>query len=102
MIKIDYQTQRLSLRFFLLMLVLFGFQVLFGLLIAVQLVDLRLLSCILNFSVVRAEHTYLGILWILSGFIGTILFVGPLLSRRELAAPGLIRFVFWALLAVTL
>jgi len=54
MIKIDYQTQRLSLRFFLLMLVLFGFQVLFGLLIAVQHVDPRLLSGILNFNVLRA------------------------------------------------
>lgn len=102
MIKIDYQTQRLSLRFFLLMLVLFGFQVLFGLLIAVQHVDPRLLAGLLNFNVLRAEHTNLGILWILSGFIGTILFVGPLLSRRELAAPVLIRFLFWALLAVTL
>ncbi|MHA3902493.1 cbb3-type cytochrome c oxidase subunit I [Castellaniella sp. WN] len=102
MIKIDYQTQRLSLRFFLLMLVLFGFQVLFGLLIAVQHVDPHLLSGILNFNILRAEHTNLGILWILSGFIGTILFIGPLLSRRELAAPVLIRFLFWALLAVTL
>ncbi|CAM3806982.1 cbb3-type cytochrome c oxidase subunit I [Castellaniella denitrificans] len=102
MIKIDYQTQRLSLRFFLLMLVLFGFQVLFGLLIAVQHVDPHLLSGVLNFNILRAEHTNLGILWILSGFIGTILFVGPLLSRRELAAPGLIRFLFRALLAVTL
>ena len=35
-----------------------------------------------------------------SGFIGTILFVGPLLSRRELAAPWLIKFLFYALLAV--
>ena len=102
MIQIDYHTQRLSLRFFLLMLILFGFQVLFGLLIAVQHVDPRLLSGMLNFNILRAEHTNLGILWILSGFIGTILFVGPLLSRRELAAPGLIRFLFWALLAVTL
>lgn len=101
MIQIDYHTQRLSLRFFLLMLILFGFQVLFGLLIAVQHVDPRLLSGILNFNILRAEHTNLGILWILSGFIGTILFVGPLLSRRELYAPWLIKFLFYALVAVT-
>jgi len=102
MIKIDYQTQRLSLRFFVLMLVLFGFQVALGLVVAVQHMDPTLLSGVANFNVLRAEHTNLGILWILSGFIGTILFVGPLLSHRELAAPWLIRFLFWALVAVTL
>ncbi len=102
MIKLEYQTQRLSLRFFILMLILFGFQVLFGLVIATQHVDPTLLAGIANFNVLRAEHTNLGIIWILAGFIGTILFVGPLLSNRELAAPPLIKFLFWALLAVTI
>jgi len=100
MIQIEYQTQRLSLRFFLVMLVLFLFQTGFGLLLAAQHLDPLLLSGVLNFNIVRAEHTNLGILWILAGFIGTILFVGPLLSKRELAAPWLIKFLFYALLAV--
>ncbi|MFA5662672.1 cbb3-type cytochrome c oxidase subunit I [Castellaniella sp.] len=102
MLKIEYVTQRLSLRFFMLMLVLFAFQVAFGLVIATQHVDPTLLAGVANFNILRAEHTNLGILWILSGFIGTILFVGPLLSHRELAATGLIKFLFWALLAVTI
>lgn len=101
MIKIQYQTQRLSMRFFMLMLVLFFFQAGFGLLIAAQQADPTLLSGVLNFNILRAEHLNLGILWILSGFIGTILFVGPLLSNRELAAPWLIKFLFIALIAVT-
>ncbi|MEZ5531778.1 MAG: cbb3-type cytochrome c oxidase subunit I [Steroidobacteraceae bacterium] len=100
MIRIEYQTQRLSLRFFLLMLVLFFFQAGFGLLLTAQHIDPTLLAGTLNFNVARAEHTNLGILWVLSGFIGAILFVGPLLSKRELAAPGLIKFLFYALLAV--
>lgn len=100
MIQIEYETQRLSLRFFLVMLVLFLFQTGFGLLLAAQHLDPLLLSGVLNFNIVRAEHTNLGILWILAGFIGTILFVGPLLSKRELAAPWLIKFLFYALLAV--
>lgn len=102
MIKIQYQTQRLSLRFFLVMLVLFFFQTGFGLLLGAQHIDPTLLSGVLNFNIVRAEHTNLGILWILAGFIGTILFVGPLLSKRELAAPWLIKFLFYALVAVVL
>ncbi|HNU10318.1 MAG TPA: cbb3-type cytochrome c oxidase subunit I [Rubrivivax sp.] len=102
MLKIEYRTQRLSLRFFLLMLVLFFFQTAFGLLLAAQHIDPSLLAGTLNFNVARAEHTNLGILWVLSGFIGTILFVGPLLSRRELAAPWLIKLLFYALLAVVI
>lgn len=103
MISIEYQTQRLSLRFFLLMLVLFAFQAAFGLLLAAQHIDMTLLSGgIFNFNIIRAEHTNLGILWILSGFIGTILFVGPLLSKRELATPWLIKFLFYALIAIVI
>lgn len=101
MIRIQYQTQRLSMRFFMLMLVLFFVQVGFGLLLALQHYDPAILAGTLNFNIARAEHLNLGILWILSGFIGTILFVGPLLSRRELYAPWLIKFLFYALVAVT-
>src|SRR5690606_15855756 len=96
------QTQRLSMRFFMLMLVLFIVQVVFGMLLALQHVDPTLLAGTLNFNIARSEHLNLGILWILSGFIGTILFIGPLLSGRELAAPWLIKFLFYALVAVTI
>lgn len=99
---IKYQTQRLSLRFFVLMLILFLVQVLFGLLLSMQQAEPMLLSGIMNFNISRAQHVNLGVLWILSGFIGTILFVGPLLSKRELAAPWLVKFLFVALVVVTL
>jgi nitric oxide reductase subunit B len=102
MIQIQYDTQRLSMRFFMLMLVLFIIQVGFGMLIALQHIDPALLAGTLNFNIARAEHLNLGIIWILSGFIGTILFVGPLLSKRELASPWLIKFLFYALVAVTI
>lgn len=98
--RIEYQTQRLSHRFFVLMLVLFLVQVVFGMIIGAQRVDPALLSGTLNFNVARSEHTNLGILWILAGFIGTILYIGPLLSKRDLAAPWLVKVLFYALLAV--
>ncbi len=98
--RIEYQTQRLSLRFFMLMLVLFAVQVGFGLVVGAQRVEPALLEGALHFNVARSEHTNLGILWILSGFIGTILFVGPLLSRRELATPWLVKVLFYALVVV--
>jgi nitric oxide reductase subunit B len=100
--RIEYETQRMSMRFFMLMMVLFLVQVGFGLLIAAQRVDPTLLAGTLNFNVARSEHLNLGIFWILCGFIGAILFVGPLLSRRELAAPWLVKVLFYALIVVVL
>ena len=102
MIQIQYRTQRLSMRFFMLMMVLFIVQVAFGMLLTLQHLDPALLAGTLNFNIARAEHLNLGIIWILSGFIGTILFIGPLLSGRELAAPWLIKILFYALVAVTI
>ncbi|RIK86160.1 MAG: nitric-oxide reductase [Hyphomicrobiales bacterium] len=98
--RIEYETQRLSLRFFMVMLVLFFLQTAFGLLLAAQHIDPTLLAGTLNFNVLRSQHVNLAIFWVLSGFIATILFVGPLLSKRELAEPWLIKVLFYALLAV--
>jgi len=98
--QIQYKTQRLSMRFFLLMLVLFAFQVLYGMILAAQQVDPTLLSGVLNFNVARAEHLNLGIMWIVCGFIGSILFVAPLLSKRELVAPWLVKFLFYAVIVI--
>jgi len=98
--QIEYQTQRLSLRFFMLMLVLFLIQVAYGLLLATQQIDPTVLAGVMNFNIVRAEHLNLGILWILCGFIGAILFVGPLLSKREMASPWLIKLLFYALIVI--
>lgn len=96
----EYETQKLSLRFFMLMLVLFLGQLAFGLILITQHTNPEFLAGTMNFNVVRAGHLNLGILWIIAGFIGSILFVGPLLSKRDLAAPWLVKFLFWAFLAV--
>ena len=109
--QIQYQTQRLSLRFFMLMLVLFVFQVAYGLLLSVQQVDPTVLAGVVNFNTARAEHLNLGILWILCGFIGAILFaifaiillvlfvivVGPLLWIVLLL---LVELLVWVVLAI--
>lgn len=102
MTQIKYPTQRLSLRFFMLMLVLFLVQVGYGLLLALQHVDPTVLSGVLNFNVVRAEHLNLAVLWIVCGFIGAILFVGPLLSGRDWAMSFLIKLLFYALIAIVI
>ena len=99
---ITYETQRLSFRFFMLMLVLFSLQVVYGLILSVQQVDPSILQGVLNFNVARAAHLHLGIMWILCGFIGAMIFVGPLLAKRDIAAPGLVKFLFYALIAIVI
>lgn len=98
--QIQYQTQRLSLRFFMLMLVLFALQVVDGLILATQQVDPSVLQGVMNFNVARAEHLNLGIMWIVCGFIGAILFVAPILSKRDMVAPWLIKFLFYAVIVI--
>ncbi|MEO5963566.1 MAG: cbb3-type cytochrome c oxidase subunit I [Thermomonas sp.] len=100
--QIEYQTQRLSLRFFMLMLVMFVIQVGYGMLLSVQQVDPTVLAGVVNFNTARAEHLNLGILWILCGFIGAILFVAPILSKRDMVAPWLIKLLFYALIIIAL
>lgn len=96
--RIEYESQRVSQRFFMLMLALFLLQVIFGLILAAQRVDPLLLVGVLNFNVARAEHLNLGILWIVCGFIGAIFFISPLLAERELAAGWLAKLLFWAII----
>lgn len=99
---IQYETQRLSLRFFVLMMIIFLAQVSLGLLLAAQHVNPNLLAGTYNFNVVRASHLNLGLLWIIAGFMGTIFFCAPLLSKRDLVAPWLIKFLFYAFIGVVI
>lgn len=100
--KIEYKTQRYSYRYFILMLIFFALQILFGLLLALQQMDPKLLQGIINFNVGRAFHLNLAVVWIVTGFIGTILFVGPLLGKREVKHLWLVKFLFIALIFTVL
>jgi nitric oxide reductase subunit B len=95
--KIRYQTQRLSYRFFISMVIFFALQVLMGILLAVIQMDPTLLQGILNFNTVRALHLNLAVVWIVTGFIGTILFIGPLLGERDIKHAWLAKFLLIAI-----
>lgn len=95
--KIQFETQRLSYRFFVSMLIFFALQVAFGLLLAILHMEPTLLQNVINFNVARAFHLNLAVVWIVTGFIGTILFVGPLLGEREIKQKWLVKFLHIAL-----
>ncbi len=100
--EIRYPTQRLAYGYFLTMLVLLAVQVAFGLLLALQQIDPYLLQGILNFNVARAFHLNLGIVWIVTGFAGTLFFVGPLLGGRDIRHPWLAKALLAAIWVIVL
>ena len=79
------------------MLIFFGLQVTFGLLLSLIQMDPNLLQDILNFNIVRALHLNLAVVWIVTGFIGTLLFIGPLLGKKDIKATWLVKFLLIAL-----
>lgn len=100
--RITYETQKLSLRFFMLMLVLFGLQVCYGLILAAQQADPSILAGVINFNVARASHLNLAVLWIVCGFVGSALFVTPLLAKRDVVAPWLVHLLFYAVILIVI
>ncbi|HET7091071.1 MAG TPA: cbb3-type cytochrome c oxidase subunit I [Anaerolineae bacterium] len=102
MLELKYPSQRLAYPFFVTMLIFFLLQITYGLMIALQQVDPYFLQGILNFNVNRSTHVNLAIIWILTGLVGALLFVGPILAKRDLARPWLARVLLIALWAVVL
>lgn len=95
--KFEYESQKLSYGFFVSMLIFFALQVAFGVLLAILHMDPTLLQGVINFNVARAFHLNLAVIWIVTGFIGTILFVGPMLGQKEFKQKWLIKFLLIAL-----
>ncbi len=100
--KISYQTQRLAYPFFISMMLFFGLQVILGLLLSLIQLEPTLLQGTLNFNIVRALHLNLAVVWIVTGFIGTLLFIGPLLGQKEIKATWLVKLLLVALWIVVI
>lgn len=96
MLEVKYPSQRLAYPFFVTMLIFFLLQITYGLTIALQQVDPYFLQGILNFNVNRSTHVNLAVMWVLTGIIGTLFYVGPLLSGRETGR----KWMAWLLLIV--
>src|SRR5512138_533787 len=99
MLAQKYPSQRLAYPFFVSMAIFFLLQITYGLTIALQQVDPYFLQGIMNFNVNRSTHINLAIIWVLTGIIATILYVGPLLGGRDIKHAWLARLlliVIWA------
>lgn len=79
-----YRSQGIAYWYFAVAMVLFGLQLVFGLLSAVKYLGPDPLINLLPFDVSKAIHTNLLIVWVLTGFMGGTYYVVPEESRSEI------------------
>jgi nitric oxide reductase subunit B len=98
-----YRSQAVAYPYFVVALLLFGLQVAFGLLAAVKYLGPDPLINLLPFDRVKAIHTNLLIVWVLTGFMGAAYHVVPEESGTELWSPRLayIALGLWVLMGLT-
>jgi nitric oxide reductase subunit B len=98
-----YRSQEVAYWYFAVAMVLFGLQLVFGVLAATKYLGPDPLLYILPFDVAKVIHTNLLIVWVLTGFMGATYWVVPDESRTELYSVKLayIQLGLWVTMGVT-
>lgn len=98
-----YQSQSVAYWYFAVAMVLFGLQIVFGLLSAAKYLGPDPLLYILPFDVTKVIHTNLLIVWVLTGFMGATYWMVPDESRTELHSVKIayVQLAIWVVMGVT-
>ncbi len=98
-----YRSQEVAYWYFAVAMLLFGLQLVFGLLSAAKYLGPDPLLYILPFDVTKVIHTNLLIVWVLTGFMGATYWMVPDESRTELYSVKLAyaQLGLWVLMGVT-
>jgi nitric oxide reductase subunit B len=98
-----YKSQSVAYWYFAVAVVLFGLQLVFGLLSASKYLGPDPLLYVLPFDVTKVIHTNLLIVWVLTGFMGASYWLVPEESRAELHSVKLayIQLILWVIMGVT-
>ncbi|HEX2532013.1 MAG TPA: cbb3-type cytochrome c oxidase subunit I [Burkholderiaceae bacterium] len=98
-----YKSQSVAYWYFAVAMVLFGLQLVFGLLSAAKYLGPDPLLYTLPFDVTKMIHTNLLIAWVLPGFMGATYWLVPEESRTELYSVKLayIQLALWLIMGVT-
>jgi len=97
-----YRSQRVAYPYFVVALLLFGLQMVFGLLSAAKYLGPDPLIDLLPFDVTKVIHTNLLLVWVLTGFMGAAYYVVPEESRGELHSVRLayVQLAIWTAMGV--
>ena len=98
-----YKSQSVAYWYFAVAMVLFGLQLVFGLLSAAKYLGPDPLLYILPFDVTKVIHTNLLVVWVLTGFMGATYWMVPDESRTELYSVKIayLQLGLWSLMGVT-
>ncbi len=98
-----YRSQKIAYWYFVVALLLYGLQMVFGVMSAAKYLGPDPLREILAFDRTKAMHTNLLIVWVLTGFMGAAYYLVPEESRREIYSPKLAywQLGLWALAGTT-
>ena len=98
-----YKSQSVAYWYFAVAMLLFGLQLVFGLLSAAKYLGPDPLLNILPFNVTKVIHTNLLIVWVLTGFMGATYWMVPDESRSELYSTKLayLQLGLWTAMGVT-
>jgi nitric oxide reductase subunit B len=98
-----YHSQRVAYPYFVVALLLFGLQMVFGLLAVAKYLGPDPLLNVLPFDVVKAIHTNLLLVWLLTAFMGAAYYLVPEESRVELYSVRLayVQLAVWTAMGVT-
>jgi len=91
--------QQIAIKYYVVAVVLFAAQILFGLLAGLQYVMPFVLYDVLDFSVNRMVHVNAMIVWMLYGFMGAIFWLVEEEAGVELVGAKLANLGFWVLTA---
>jgi nitric oxide reductase subunit B len=89
-----YGTRRVAYAYWVVALLLYGLQMVFGLLAVAKYLGPDPIKAVLPFDVSKEIHTNLLIVWVLTGFMGAAYWLVPEESRTELYSPKL---AYWSL-----
>lgn len=95
---LKYQSQSVAKPYFVVAMVLFAGQVIFGITLGLQYVIGDLFFPYIPFNIARMVHTNLLIVWLLFGFQGAAYYMVPEESETELHSPLLAKLLFWVFL----
>jgi nitric oxide reductase subunit B len=85
-----FETQKIAYNYFVVAVILFGLQVIFGLILGAKYVwDYDPLLSILPFNIARAIHINLLIVWLLMGFMGGAYYIVPEEAETDIFSPTL-------------
>lgn len=92
-----YHSQRVAYPYFVVAMLLFGLQLVFGLLAAAKYLGPDPLLHVMPFDVTKVIHTNLLLVWLLTGFMGATYYLVPEESRVELYSVRLayLQLVLW-------